>query len=377
MHCRLFLLLLFLSRANAQEQDKLVIHFFGASTCGECQEIKHEILIPLAREHADSLQVQFHEIDNPEGFKLMTEMEDGFGLSSSAPQVLFLPDTFLIGAEAITAHARSLIKERLRRHVKSGPAVVSSGSHDVREAIEKHRVDFTFWGITAAGVVDGVNPCAIATMIFLISFLATQKRKRSEVLLIGISFTSAVFLTYLLLGLGAFKILTALDQYRYLSFAIKWIAVALAGVLSLLSFVDAFSYKSTGRADSIRLQLPKSVKLRIHRVISGNLRGSQLILGAIVTGFLVTLLEAVCTGQVYLPTIILMTRVEGLRLTGWLYLVFYNVLFVLPLLAVMVLAFYGLEWNKLAETTQRHMVLLKILLGVVLGGLAVFLAIAG
>ncbi len=36
---------------------------------------------------------------------------------------------------------------------------------------------------------------------------------------------------------------------------------------------------------------------------------------AAVTGFLVTLLEAVCTGQVYLPTIILMTRAEGLRLT--------------------------------------------------------------
>ena len=72
-----------------------------------------------------------------------------------------------------------------------------------------------------------------------------------------------------------------------------------------------------------------------------------------------------------------MTRQEGLRIIGWLYLLLYNMLFVLPLLIIMILAYYGLKWEKLAKTTQENLSLVKILFGIVLIGLAVFLAMAG
>jgi cytochrome c biogenesis protein CcdA len=133
----------------------------------------------------------------------------------------------------------------------------------------------------------------------------------------------------------------------------------------------------TGKAKDIKLQLPAALKTRIHKTISGNLSNRSLVVGTAVTGFLVTLLEAVCTGQVYLPTIILMTQSEGLKLTGWLYLLFYNFLFVLPLLIIMILAYYGLRWDELSRTTQKHLPLLKTIMGIVLIGLAVFLAVAG
>jgi len=213
-------------------------------------------------------------------------------------------------------------------------------------------------------------------MIFLVSFLATKKRSRKEVLVIGMCFTGSVFITYLLLGIGAFRIITALDQYRWMSKVIRWSAVGFAGIVGTLSFADAFRFKKSKKTEDIKLQLPKVVKLRIHKVISGNLAGSQLATGAVITGFLVTLLEAVCTGQVYLPTIVLMTKQEGLRFTGWLYLIFYNFLFVVPLLIVMILAYYGMKWDKLAKTTQKNLVAIKIIFGIVLIGLAVFLAIA-
>ena len=124
----------------------------------------------------------------------------------------------------------------------------------------------------------------------------------------------------------------------------------------------------------ITLQLPKSVKLMIHKVISSQLTQSSLFFGAITTGFLVTLLEAVCTGQVYLPTIVLMTKESGLKFTGWIYLILYNILFVLPLLIIMILAYFGLTWDRLAKATQANLSMLKILLGTVLLFLAIFLS---
>jgi hypothetical protein len=64
----------------------------------------------------------------------------------------------------------------------------------------------------------------------------------------------------------------------------------------------------------------------------------------------------------YLPYIVAMTQRDSLRITGYLYLIFYNFLFVLPLLIVMVLAFFGLKWNDLAKSTGKHMVALKVTL---------------
>ncbi len=363
--------------AESTATDKLTVYFFGSSTCGECQEIKQVLLEPLAQKYSDKLSVQYHNIDDEKSFQLLMKFEKEFNIVEAYPQELFLPDTFLAGYEPIIESGEELIEKYLSNPEKWVKRSTAIDTTQYKKDLEKRIERFTFLGVFAAGLIDGVNPCAIATMIFLISFLATQKRKRLEVLIIGLSFTGAVFITYLLMGLGAFKALTVLEQYYWISEVIRWSAVALAGIVAIVSFVDAFSYSKSGETESIKLQLPKPIKLKIHKIISGNLTGAQLVTGAVVTGFLVTLLEAICTGQIYLPTIVLMTKSTGFQLKGWLYLVFYNFLFVLPLLIVMILAYYGLKWDKLAKTTQKHLTLIKILFGIVLGGLAVFLAVAG
>ena len=360
-------------------KEKLIIHFFGSSTCGECLTIKQSILYPARDAHRGTIDLRIHDIDTDSGFNLMMSLEEHHGVRTSAAIELFFPDTFLTGNEDIKNHGKKLIDYYLahpeRWNAPEPGTSATSGDYSVR-LTEKFR-NFSFISILLAGLVDGINPCAIATMIFLVSFLATKKRSRREVLTIGLCFSGAVFLTYLLLGIGAFRVITALDHYLWLSKGIRWTAVGFAGVVGVLSFSDALRFRKSRKTEDIRLQLPKAVKLRIHKVISGNLSKGQLATGAIVTGFLVTLLEAVCTGQVYLPTIVLMTRQHGFRFVGWLYLVFYNFLFVVPLLIVMLLAYYGMKWDRLAKTTQKNLVAIKICFGIVLIGLAAFLAIAG
>lgn len=364
------------NQKSEKQVEKLVVHFFGSSTCGECHSIRTEILNPLAEKYVDKLEVKVHDIDSDEGLKVLDALEKSYHVKESYPIQLYLPDTVLIGGEDVQSYAKSLIEEYISQPAKWKYRHIAASTLTSTEILRERFSQFTFLGVLAAGLIDGINPCAIATMIFLISFLATQKRKRSEVLAIGISFTAAVFVTYLLLGLGAFKILTMLESYVWVSKTIKWLAVAVAGGLGVVSFYDAVAFGISRKTSSIKLQLPKAVKMRIHKVVSTNLTGTQLITGAIITGFLVTLLEAVCTGQVYLPTIVLMTKQSGLRLSGWLYLIFYNFLFVLPLLIVMILAYFGMTWKTLSNATQRHLPVLKVLLGIVLVGLAVFLGIS-
>jgi hypothetical protein len=358
-----------------QPSERFELHFFGSPTCGECLHIKKSILFPAGKDHPE-IDLRIHDIGTDTGFNDLMRMEEDYGVAASSAIELFFPDTFLTGAQAILDNAPRLIQRYLENPgLWRARAVFCRDTAFSGKLAGKFR-SFSFVSILAAGIIDGINPCAIATMIFLVSFLAVQKRKRSEILAIGLSFTAAVFVTYLALGIGAFKALTFLQKYSWVSAAIRWGAVVMAAGVGIYSFRDAIIYRTTGKAQDLKLQLPKTVKLRIHKVISGNLSGTSLAFGAIVTGFLVTLLEAVCTGQVYLPTIVLMTKQEGLKFIGWIYLVFYNFLFISPLLIVMVLAYFGLRWDQLAKMTQKNLAMIKVLFGVVLCGLAVFLAVA-
>jgi cytochrome c biogenesis protein CcdA len=365
------------STVAAQSPHKLILHFFGSPTCGECAEIKTTLLQPLADSLPGKLDLRIYDIETDSGLKLAVKLEEHYKIKSSSPQELFFPDTFLLGFESIKKNAKGMIEQYIAHPEKWKNVSVAVDTAKVAETLKQRFEKFTFLQITLAGLVDGINPCAIATMIFLISFLAVQKRKRSEILLIGMTFTAAVFSTYLLLGLGAFKALSLLNAYHWIAAVVRWLAVAFAVVVAVICFRDAFVYAITRKAKDVKLQLSPAMKSRIHKTISGNLSVSSLFFGTLATGFLVTLLEAVCTGQVYLPTIILMTRAEGLRFTGWMYLIFYNFLFVLPLLIIMILAYYGLRWDELSHATQKHLPLLKTIMGIVLLGLAVFLAVAG
>ncbi len=358
-------------------EEALTVHFFGSSTCGQCVEIKADLLKPLQKEHPERLEILTHDIDTDSGLSLLIKMEDEYQVPYSSAQTLFLPDTFLLGYEDIMDRGEILIEAYLNNPEKWQDDD-QEGAVNLGNFLKERTAGWGFFvGTLVAGLADGVNPCAIATMIFLISFLATQKRKRSEILTIGLAYTATVYVTYFAMGLGFKHFVEGVTQFQIVSQVIRWGAFSVAGVIAVGSFWDAAVYARTKRSQDIKLQLPKAVKLRIHKVISGNLGGTSLIIGSVVTGFLVTLLEAICTGQMYLPYIVAMTRQSTLRVRGILFLAFYNLLFVAPLLVVMVLAYFGLKWNDLAKQTQKRMVLLKVLLGFVMAGLAVYLVAAG
>ena len=357
-------------------QDKLELTFFGSGTCGECHELKVEYLIPLLDTHKDSLYIDFIDTDTKEGMQKLLSYEEKFNIDKGSAQELYFPDTVILGFEKISTDGIELIKKYLNNPTKWNNKKEVNLISDDKETAEalKEKVDsFSFWAIVSFGLIDGINPCAIATMIFLISFMAMKKRTRKEILIIGLSYTATVFITYTLIGVVAFESLTMLKKISIVSEIVKWIAVAFALSVSIISFIDAFNYKKSNDSNSIKLQLPNSLKMKIHTIINSNLSGKQLFIGAISTGFLVTIIETFCTGQTYLPAIQAMVKTSGVRFEGWLRLLFYNFLFVLPLLLVMIGAYFGLTWEHLSKKTQDNMVFLKILLGVVMLLLSVYL----
>lgn len=352
----------------------LTLYFFGSPTCEECNEIKFSLLYPLMAEYESLLDVKSIDINSPSGNDSVHIFENHFKVVNTSPQELFFPDTFLTGFEDIMEYGEERIKSYLANSSKWTWAPLTEISKEEIQEKRKESVNSEqFWLITGAAIIDGVNPCAIATMIFLISFLTTRKKTKKEILVIGMAFTFTVFLTYFLLGYGLFGAIVGLSSYPIFSKIIKYLAITLAAGVSLFSFRDAYVFNKTGKSSEITLQLPKSIKLRIHKVISGNLKSIHIVWGAIITGFLVTLLEAVCTGQVYLPAITAMARTESTAFEGLIWLVYYCLIFVAPLFLVMIAAYKGLTWENLAKMTQKRLTLIKVLIGIIMGALAIYL----
>ncbi|MDG5815901.1 hypothetical protein QA601_12490 [Chitinispirillales bacterium ANBcel5] len=364
-----FLVLIIVSSSFSKDTTQtLTVHFFGASTCRECNTIKREVLEPLQQEHSSSLTIKNHDINEDEKIRKLLNFERQYGIIEGNPISLFVADTFLLGYNNIMQNGEQLILEKLQSP-EFQTTIVDSDYDIIGETFR----GFSFWLITLAGLADGINPCAIATMIFLISFLATQKLDFKRTLLVGQTYIFAVFLTYFSIGLGAFHALRTFERFHFVSEGIRWSAIALCAFVAVLSLRDAFVFHKTKNIKNIKLQLPDSVKMKIHDVIKKKLTGKNLLISAFITGFIVTLFETMCTAQTYLPILRALPKHESYRIQGYLYLLYYNFLFIVPLQIVMIAAYKGMTWNNLAKGTQKNMVAIKIIIATVMVALATYL----
>ena len=227
--------------------------------------------------------------------------------------------------------------------------------------------------VLLAGLLDGINPCVFTTLLFLISSLTLAGRGRKEILIIGVFFTFAVFVTYYLVGLGLFQGIRTASVFPIIADIIKWILILFLLLISILSFYDYMQIKK-GKTSKISLQLPKFLKLRIHSVIREQSKSSSIIIGSFVLGIMVSVFELACTGQVYFPTIAYMVQTG--KSSAWFYLLFYNISFILPLFSVFVLIYKGTGSSALTGFFQKSMGGMKLSLGLlflILAGITYFL----
>jgi len=222
--------------------------------------------------------------------------------------------------------------------------------------------------VMTAGLLDGVNPCAFAAIVFLVSFLALAGYRRREMFLIGTIFTLAVFIAYLLIGLGIFGILKAIKGVGYITVGINIAAGVLAFILGILNLADYIRFKKTKDPTSFLLKLPLSLKNRVRLTIGSDLRGEKgrkkgiirITWAAFAAGFIAALLESLCTGQIYLPVIVFVLKMPGKSIRAFLYLLVYNIAFIIPLATVFLLGFFGITSKAFSGFMKKRIGIVKL-----------------
>jgi cytochrome c biogenesis protein CcdA/glutaredoxin len=354
-----------------QPIKEIHIAYFDKAGCQECARANYDLRV--IEDRYDKVIVARFPMEQDENTLLNEWLCEKYDVPEerrlSTPMV-FVGEDVLIGDEVNLDSLQSAV-------AKYG----STGAEPTWDEFSPDQAEqslierFRSWGvliILGAGLIDGLNPCAFATLVFFVSYMTFTGRRGRDILFVGIAFALGVFLTYLLVGIGVLNLVQSLEFFPFLG---RWMYVAtalLCVVLAILTFRDFFRARR-GQAAEMTLKLPASLRKRINKIIREGAQVRAFVAMALVTGFVVSLIELACTGQVYLPTIQLMVGQPELASRAFFYLVLYCLAFVVPLAAVFLLSYFGTTSEQLGLFIARHTATIKAITGLVFVGLALWM----
>lgn len=217
----------------------------------------------------------------------------------------------------------------------------------------------TFIEIIGLAAVDAINPCALAVMVIVLMTLLMQNpEKKSRVLYGGFSFTLAVFILYFLYGIIMIQFFSHAIPLtgNFASYVFKGFGI-FAIILGILNVKDFFYYSPGGIATEMPLRLRPRMKLLIKRITSPG--------GAFLVGIFVTLFLLPCTIGPYIIASGKLSILSFLKTMPWLLL--YNFIFILPMIAVTLIIYFGFSTvDSVSGWKERNIKYLHLTEGLIL-----------
>lgn len=208
--------------------------------------------------------------------------------------------------------------------------------------------------LVGAALIDSINPCAFGVLIFLIAYLFKAFHSHRSVIIHGLTYISAVFLTYLTAGLLLLPVISQLGRIS----AAAYVGIGIILIIFGLLEIKDFFFYGRGPSLSIFPSAGRRIEIIVRR-ITGKLSTSFFL------GVFVALVELPCTGAVYLGVLALVA-LTGLTANNFLLLVIYNLLFVLPLVVILFLIHRGGQTEKFEKWREQYRGYMRLAIGLLL-----------
>ncbi len=344
--------------------DILALDYFYSPNCAACLDFIHDALPAAAAAAGRSVRLAKRNIMDPKEFETLQGVLSERGEPFRSVPVLVGSTSLIQGEAAMSGAALEAFLRSGGAEAPPAPAAPGGESGGFRPSVA---------AVLAAGLLDGVNPCAFSTVLFLISTLSLLKMRRRRLAAVGLAFCAGVFAAYYAVGLGAALVLRQSAALPILSRILRLSMAAFLAVAAGLSLYDAL-LAARGRTSAMVLQLPQGIKLKIHALVRSHRAGGAAAAGAFFLGAAVSVLELGCTGQIYLPTLVYLARSRG-GAADYLWLALYNGAFILPLLAVFALAMGGYSSRRVGAFFAARLHAVKLATALLFLVLAVFMVL--
>jgi cytochrome c biogenesis protein CcdA len=350
-------------------KQKLVLYFYS-STCSACKNVEEHIY-GLNEKYSD-IKLMTYNLYNPENIKLLEAYGKKYNLEESELTVVpavFIGKSALIGDEEIL----ELLQDKISEYDFNKPTEILEPGSQGENSLEGSSM-LQLASIFGAGLMNGFNPCSLSMFLFLLSITVVDRKK---ILKIGISFCLGKLIMFFLLGTVFYNAMEVLN-INLINILGKVFLLLFVAAFALLNLRDSMEARKENY-DKMVLQLPSKLKKVYHNLMRKTAKyidSKYLIIAMLLLGMVLAFGEFLCTGQIYLTSIIVLVQSDNASLMSVIYLLVYSFAFIVPLLAITILMYFGKKTFNLSEVLLEKLPFIKIassILFIIFGLYIVFL----
>jgi hypothetical protein len=353
---------------------RLQLYFFWSQRCPHCLEAL-PFVESLPREHP-WIELRSHELNaSRENVELFVKMAASLGQEARSVPAFFLCGQMLTGFDGADGTGREILSlaelcrsQGLAAEPGAGLAMAAGGDSvrlPLLGEVDAQRDSLPLLTVVIAGL-DAFNPCAFFVLLFLLS-LMVHARSRRRMLLVGgtfVLFSGLVYFLFMAAWLNLFLVIGGAP-------VVTLVAGVVAVIIGVLNTKDYFYFRQ-----GPSLSIPETAKPGLYRRMRGLIGADGLgtmLLGTVALALAANSYELLCTAgfPMVFTRLLTLRQLDGLEYYG--YLVLYNLIYILPLLAIVILFTFTLGARKLSQRQGR---VLKLLSGVMMLGLGLVMLLA-
>ncbi|PLX25920.1 hypothetical protein C0580_00985 [Candidatus Parcubacteria bacterium] len=352
------------SFAMAEEKEEL--HFFWQIGCPHCA--KEEIFLEgIEEKYGDYLEIKRYEISRePENIKLLQQFGKDLGVDIKGVPFTVVGEEYFVGY---------LSDETTGSDIEA--AILDILGVDGPPAKDKSKIDLPLFGqidtktmslpiITIIiGILDGFNPCAMWTLLFLISLLLGMKDRR-RMWVLGVTFIVASAAVYFLFMAAWLNLILLLGFIIWIRILIGLVALG-GGAWNLKKYFKNPDAGCEVTGDEKRRRVFDRLK-----EITQKKNFWLAFVGIIALAFAVNLVEAICSAG--LPAVYTQLLVLN-DLATWqyyAYILLYIFFFMIDDLLIFIIAMVTLKMTGVSTKYSRFSNLIGGALMIIIGLLLLF-----
>lgn len=362
---------------SSEGEAEIHLYFAWSTTCPYCARAK-----PFVEELDEKypwLTVHSLNASNPESVELALSVADSIGETIQGVPAFMYCETLLVGyldEQTTGAQLESDLvacQEARQAELDAASDPPEEPEENESEAIEipilgtidPEQVSLPAFTVVMAGL-DAFNPCAFFVLLFLLSLLV-HARSRGRMAVIGGTFvliSGVLYFAFMVAWLNVFLLFGALP-------AVTLAAGLIAVVIALVNIKDFFWFE-----EGPTLSIPDQAKPKLFKRMRGLTESSSfplMMIGTVTLATVANTYELLCTAGFPLVFTRVLTLNDLPTVTYYSYLVLYNVVYVIPLLAIVGVFVWTLGSRKLTERGGR---MLKLASGLMMLGLGLVLIVA-
>jgi len=351
-------------------KNNIKIYFFWGTGCPHCRDEK--IFLEKLKNKYPQIEIEMIEVWNDKNNKEIFKKVLGlYGIETPRVPITIIGDNEPIIGYFNEAISGRIIEKTIQRCIESGckdriekylkqnrttdqpePKIIPenpglASTNSFLNKLQSKNVSFPIFTIFIA-LLDSFNPCVFFVLTFLMGLLihAGTIKRMALIGTIFVTFSAAIYFTFMVAWLNLFLFI---GRVKIVTTSAGLIALLIA----MLNIKDFFFFKV-----GVSLTIPDKKKPQISKRIRKLIYTDSLffsIIGTIILATLTNLYELLCTAGFPMVYTRILTLQKFDKIRYYLYLLLYNITYVIPLIIIVAVFCFTLGRRKMSELKGRRL----------------------